>query len=424
MKSNELKEKLKSGALSEYGAIYADTASEAERMYNAVERFEQLYGEGREVMLLSVPGRSEIIGNHTDHNRGRVMAGAIDRDIIAVVSKSDKGVVRLLSEGYKPDTVDLGCELSPSRARKFTSNALIAGVADGIRTAGYAIGGFDAYTTTKVLKGSGLSSSAAFEVMIGNIFNHLYNGGKIDNKEIAKIGQYAENTYFGKPSGLMDQMACAVGGFVYIDFENKAAPTVEPISLSLGEHGYSLCIINTGGSHANLNDDYASVPSEMRSVAALFGKAELRGVSEADIIKSAKKIRALLGDRALLRAIHFVRENDRVDTAREALLKGDVEEFLHTVGASGRSSFMYLQNVYTNQKPDEQGLSLALALADGYLKDKRGAFRVHGGGFAGTVQVFVRHEDVDGLSALMDGVFGEGATMRLSIRALGACRLF
>ena len=393
-------------------------------MIAAVERFEELYGEGREVMLLSVPGRSEIIGNHTDHNRGKAMAGAIDRDIIAVVAKNGDGVVRLLSEGYRPDSIDLNTELSPDRVRKFTSHALVAGVAEGLKSAGYEIGGFDAYTTTKVLKGSGLSSSAAFEVMMGNAFNHLYNDGKIDNKEIARISQYAENIYFGKPSGLMDQMACAVGGFVYMDFEEKNAPRVESVELSLGERGYSLCIINTGGSHSNLNDDYASVPSEMRAVAALFGKGELRGVSESEIVNSSQRIREAVGDRAFLRALHFVRENERVDKAKDALHSGSVDAFLDTVTASGRSSFMYLQNVYTNKKPDEQGLSLALALADGYLDGRQGACRVHGGGFAGTVQVFVKHEDAVGLKRLMDGVFGDGATMILSIRPVGACKLF
>ena len=222
----------------------------------------------------------------------------------------------------------------------------------------------------------------------------------------------------------MDQMACAVGGFVYMDFEDKASPKVLPVDFSLSERGYSLCIVNTGGSHANLNDDYASVPAEMRSVAGIFTRSELRGISEEQIIGSAEKIRRASGDRALLRALHFVRENNRVEKAREALLSGDLDKLLDVISASGRSSFMYLQNVYTNKKPDEQGLSLALALADGYLSARSGAHRVHGGGFAGTVQVFVRNEDVAGLVSLMDGVFGDGATMTLSIRPMGACRLF
>jgi galactokinase len=424
MKSSELKKLLLSGGLEKYSNLYSDLAAETKRMVSAIEKFEMEYGENREVSLLSVPGRSEIIGNHTDHNGGKVMAGAIDRDIIAVVSKNALDAVRLYSEGYLPDRVDLKHELSPDRVKKFTSHALVAGIAEAFNTAGYKIGGFDAYTTTKVLKGSGLSSSAAFEVMVGNIFNHLYNEGRVDNKEIAKISQYAENAYFGKPSGLMDQMACAVGGFVYIDFADARAPRVVPIDFSLSSHGYSLCIINTGGSHANLNDDYAAVPSEMRGVARLLGREILSGITEDEIVKNADKIRKALGDRALLRALHFVRESLRVESAREALSDGRLPDFLQIIGASGNSSFKYLQNVYTNKKPSEQGLSLALALADGYLDGRSGAHRVHGGGFAGTVQVFVKNEDVAEFIKLMDGVFGEGATMTLSIRPVGACKLF
>jgi galactokinase len=222
----------------------------------------------------------------------------------------------------------------------------------------------------------------------------------------------------------MDQMACAVGGFVYIDFADARAPRVVPIDFSLSSHGYSLCIINTGGSHANLNDDYAAVPSEMRGVARLLGREILSGVTEEEIVKNADKIRKALGDRALLRALHFVRESLRVESAREALSDGRLPDFLQIIGASGNSSFKYLQNVYTNKKPSEQGLSLALALADGYLEGRSGAHRVHGGGFAGTVQVFVKNEDVAEFIKLMDGVFGEGATMTLSIRPVGACKLF
>jgi galactokinase len=297
-------------------------------------------------------------------------------------------------------------------------------MAQAFSNAGHKIGGYDAYSCTEVLKGSGLSSSAAFEVMVGNILNHLYNGGAIDNQEIAKYAQYSENVYFGKPCGLMDQMACAVGGFVYIDFENNTSPLVKSVDFSLARAGYSLCIVNTGGNHANLNDDYASVPSEMRSVASHFGKKLLRGITEDDILREARVLRKRFGDRAIMRALHFVRESLRVESAREALSEGRLPDFLQIIGASGNSSFKYLQNVYTNKKPSEQGLSLALALADGYLDGRSGAHRVHGGGFAGTVQVFVKNEDVAEFIKLMDGVFGEGATMTLSIRPVGACKLF
>ena len=352
------------------------------------------------------------------------MAGAINRDIIAVVAKNDDGVIRFRSEGFFEDKINLSLVSSPDNFKKFTSRALVAGMAQVFVNAGHAIGGYDAYSCTEVLKGSGLSSSAAFEVMVGNILNHLYNDGAVDNKEIAKYAQYSENVYFGKPCGLMDQMACAVGGFVYIDFEDNKNPEVESVNLSLKEKGYSLCIVNTGGSHANLNDDYASVPAEMKSVAKLLGQEVLRGISEEKIVASAKEIREKLGDRALLRALHFLRENDRVEEARDALKREDLSQFFEIILKSGRSSFQYLQNVYTNQKVDEQGLSLALALTDGALSGKDCAFRVHGGGFAGTIQAFVKNEYLDEYMVLMNSVFGEGAAMPLNIRPMGAVRLF
>ncbi len=424
MLASELKKMLGEGALSKYSRLYADLDAERDRMIAAIDAFTAKYGEQREVSLFSVPGRSEIIGNHTDHNAGKVMAGAINRDIIAVASKNNDGKIRFFSEGYPEDYVSVADIGSPSNFKPFTSKALVAGLAAGFKKEGYEIGGFDAYSTTEVLKGSGLSSSAAFEVMVGNILNHLYNGGAVDNKEIAKLSQFSENEYFGKPCGLMDQMACAVGGFVYIDFEDAKAPEVVPIAFSLADAGYALCITNTGGSHANLNDDYASVPLEMKAVAALLGRKVLRGLTEADIVAAADKIRESAGDRAFLRAIHFVRENARVEKAKDALCDKNIDEFLGIITASGNSSFKYLQNVYTNQKPDEQGLSLALCLADGYLEGKNSACRVHGGGFAGTIQAFVKKEHLDGYVKLMDSVFGKGAAMPLDIRPLGAVKLF
>ncbi len=424
MRANELKVALAEGALDKYSALYKDTKSEAKRFIKAIDSFAEKYGYEREIFIFSVPGRSEIIGNHTDHNNGKVMAGAIDRDIIAVVSKNDEGVIHFSSEGYPEDSVVLKDTKDPDNFRRFTSRALVAGMAAGFANDGYNIGGFDAYSTTKVLKGSGLSSSAAFEVMIGNIMNYLYNDGKVDNKEIAKLAQYSENVYFGKPCGLMDQMACAVGGFVYIDFEDPKDPVVDPLAFSMTDAGYSLCIVNTGGNHANLNADYASVPAEMKAVAAVFGKKVLRGITEEELVRSAEKIRKETNDRALLRAIHFVRENDRVENARAALISSDVTSFFTTLLESGRSSFEYLQNVYTNQNPGEQGLSLALAVTDGYLVGKGGAFRVHGGGFAGTIQCFVKNEYLAEYVDLMDSVFGKGAAMPLNIRPVGATKLF
>ena len=424
MRANELIQFLKDGALSKYSSLYADLDHATARMIEAIEAFGKNYGEDRDIAVFSVPGRTEIIGNHTDHNHGKVMAGAINRDILAIVSRNDDNVIRFCSEGYSKDQINISDVTSPEKFRKFTSRALVAGMVNAFIEAGHAVGGYDAYSCTEVLKGSGLSSSAAFEVMIGNILNHLYNDGKVDNKEIAKYAQYSENVYFGKPCGLMDQMACAVGGFVYIDFEDNKNPIVESVDLSLADAGYSLCIVNTGGSHAGLNEDYASVPAEMKAVAAYLGKDVLRGLTEEDILRAVPMLRKRSGDRAILRAIHFVRENDRVEQALKALKSKDLQEFYKIILASGRSSYQYLQNVYTNQNPFEQGISLALCVADGVLSGKDGAFRVHGGGFAGTIQAFVRNEDLDGFVSKMNAVFGEGAAMPLNVRPLGAVKLF
>ena len=424
MNSLKLKEMLRSGELSRYANIYNNIECQAERMIAAIGKFEEKYGTDRDISILSVPGRSEILGNHTDHNHGKVMAGAINRDIISVVAKNDRGQVRFFSEGYHESVIGIEASADKKNFRQFTSAALVAGMIRGFENEGYKVGGFDAYTTTEVLKGSGLSSSAAFEVMIGNILNHLYNGGEVDNKEIAKIAQFSENVYFGKPCGLMDQMACAVGGFVYIDFEDNANPVVESVDFSLSSAGYSLCIVNTGGSHAGLNEDYASVPGEMKAVAAYFGKPYLRGITEEDILKAAPYLRRRTGDRAILRAIHFVRENERVERAKDALKAKDLEAFYDTILESGRSSYQYLQNVYTTHNAMEQGISLALCIADGALKGKGGAIRVHGGGFAGTIQAFVKNEELDGFVHRMDEVFGDGSAAVLNIRPLGAVKLF
>ena len=425
MKLTQLKQLLSEGALSQYSHLYRSMEHQSARMIAALDRFAELYGEDRDVALFSVPGRSEITGNHTDHNLGCVLAGAIDRDIIAVASRNEDGCIRFQSEGYSENKVDLSLVDDPKNFREFTSTALVAGMARGFALADYSIGGFDAYSTTEVLKGSGISSSAAFEVMVGNILNHFYNEGAVDNAEIAKIAQYAENVFFGKPCGLMDQMACAVGGFVFIDFAEPKNPIVEPIDFSLSGAGYSLCIINTGGNHANLNDDYASVPAEMKAVAALLGGEVLRGFTEDDILAKAGEIRKTLGDRALMRALHYVRENARVLCAASALKRGDVDTFLAMESASGNSSFKYLQNVYTVKNVSEQGLSLALCVAEKLLAELgEGACRVHGGGFAGTIQVFVKNEHAEAFVEKMDAIFGEGASMCLSIRPLGAVKLF
>ena len=288
---------------------------------------------------------------------------------------------------------------------------------------GYKVGGFDAYTTSQVLRGSGLSSSAAFEVMVGNIMNHFFNNSEIPNTEIAKIAQYAENEYFGKPCGLMDQMACAVGGFVYIDFLDPKNPTVEPIDFSLTDAGYSLCIVNTHGSHSDLTPDYAAVPAEMKSVAAYFGREVLRGITEEQIVQNSPVLRRAIGDRAVLRALHFVRENERVEKQVECLKTNNIKGFISLVKESGNSSFRYLQNVYSPANPKEQGISLALCLTEGVLCGERCAWRVHGGGFAGTVQAFVLNEYKKQYADLMNSIFGDGSCMMMAIRPDGAIKI-
>ena len=419
------KEFISSGALNEkLGYIYGQAAvpAQAQRYLNAIDEFQKIYGDG-EITLYSVAGRSEISGNHTDHNHGCVVAASIDLDIIAVARKRDDGVICVKSEGFPADTVDTAIYTSAIESKFGTSESIIAGMCAGFKKNGHAIGGFDAYTTSNVLKGSGLSSSAAFEDMIGNILSHMYNDGGVDNVEIAKLAQYAENVFFGKPCGLMDQVACAVGGIVAIDFEDPTSPIINKLDFDLSAHGYNLCIVNTGGNHADLTDDYASVPAEMKSVAAYFGKKVLRQVEMNELVAAIPVLREKVGDRAILRALHFINENARVKSQTAALKAGDLDGFLSGVIASGRSSFCYLQNVYTSKNLSEQGLSLALCLAEGYLSDKRAAWRVHGGGFAGTIQSFVPAEAVEGYRALMDSVFGEGKCIVLRVRPVGAVKV-
>ena len=389
------------------------------RYAKAVNEFIAVYGDAEDVNVFTVAGRSEISGNHTDHNHGCVIAASINLDIIAVAAKNGENTIRIKSEGFPEDIIDITDETVDEK-KFFTSGAIISGVCKGFKNNGFAIGGYNAYTTSNVLKGSGLSSSAAFEDMVGNILNYFFNDGAIDNAEIAKISQFAENVYFGKPCGLMDQVACAVGGFVAIDFADPTKPVIEKMDFDLTSHGYSLCIVSTGGNHADLNEDYASVPAEMKAAASHFGKPVLREVALEDLIAAIPALREKHGDRAILRAFHFINENKRVKAQTEALRAGDLGAFFEGVLASGNSSFEYLQNVYTTKNVSEQGLSLALALAQYYLADRGGAWRVHGGGFAGTTQAYVRNEDVEGYRALMDGAFGEGACIVLRVRGIGA----
>ena len=425
MNISAVKKSINEGAIdSTLTYVYGEAALayQKKRYLDAIDAFEAIYGE-RDISLYTVAGRSELSGNHTDHNHGRVIAASIDLDVIAVAAKRDDNTIRIKSEGFSDDTIDLTTYTTPREDDFGTSGSIIAGMAAGFVKNGHAIGGFDAYCTSNVLKGSGLSSSAAFEDMVGNILNYSYNDGKIDNVKIAMIAQYAENVFFGKPCGLMDQVACAVGGIVAIDFADPKAPVIDKIDFDMSANGYNLCIVNTGGNHADLTDDYAAVPAEMKSVAKLFGKNVLRGISADELIANAAKIRAEVGDRALLRALHFVSENERVSAQKSALLGGDLDAYFAGVIASGRSSYCYLQNVYTTKNVAEQGLSTALCISERFLADKRAAWRVHGGGFAGTIQCYVPTQYVEDYRALMDGVFGEGNCIVLRIRPVGATRI-
>ena len=425
MNISAVKKSINEGAIdSTLTYVYGEAAlaHQKKRYLDAIDAFEAIYGD-RDISLYTVAGRSELSGNHTDHNHGCVIAASIDLDVIAVASKRNDNTVRIKSEGFSDDTIDLTTYTTPREDDFGTSGSIIAGMAAGFIKNGHAVGGFDAYCTSNVLKGSGLSSSAAFEDMVGNILNYSYNDGKIDNVEIAMIAQYAENVFFGKPCGLMDQVACAVGGIVAIDFADPKAPVIDKVDFDMSANGYNLCIVNTGGNHADLTDDYAAVPAEMKSVAKLFGKDVLRGISADELIANAAKIRAEVGDRALLRALHFVSENDRVSEQKTALLGGDLDTYFENVIASGRSSYCYLQNVYTTKNVFEQGLSLALCVSEKFLADKRAAWRVHGGGFAGTIQCYVPMQYVGEYRTLMDGIFGDGSCIVLRIRPVGATKI-
>ena len=365
----------------------------------------------------SAPGRTEIGGNHTDHQRGRVLAAAVNLDTIAAVRPNGTDFIRILSKGYPLCEVNV-TELEPIAAEINSTPALIRGVAARFTQLGCKVGGFDAYCESTVLPGSGLSSSAAFEVLIGTIINSLFFENKVTAPEIAQIGQYAENVFFGKPCGLMDQTASAVGNLVTIDFFEKNHPVIKPVSFDFGTCGHALCIIDSGADHADLTDEYAAVPGEMKAVAAYFGKEVLTQIDEAEFYAAISAVRKTCGDRAVMRAIHFYQENDRVLKQVDALERGDFEAFLSLVKQSGYSSYMYLQNVIPAGYKAHQDVAVALGLCEHYLCG-RGAYRVHGGGFAGTVQAFVPYDILDSFVAGIDSALGAGACHVLSIRPHG-----
>ena len=377
---------------------------------------------GQPERYFSAPGRTEIGGNHTDHQRGRVLAAAVNLDTVAAVRVNDSNFIRIQSAGYPLCEVDIR-NLTPVEAEINATPALIRGVAARFVQLGCKISGFDAYVESTVLPGSGLSSSAAFEVLIGTIINHLFFDGKASQPEIAMIGQYAENVFFGKPCGLMDQTASAVGNLVTIDFLDKENPVIKSVDFDFASCGHALCIIDSRASHADLTDEYAAIPGEIKAVAAYFGKEVLTQIDESDFFAAIPALREVCGDRAVMRCIHFYQENQRVPKQVKALEEGDFSTFLQLIKESGHSSWMYLQNVIPAGYKAHQDVAVSLALCEHYLKSK-GAYRVHGGGFAGTVQAFVPLADLDDFRAGIDAALGEGACHVLSIRPQGGVEAF
>lgn len=422
--TEELKRQIGEGKLNDrLKEIYVDEgmlSRQRSRYERAIEEFEALYGPGP-VEIYSAPGRSEVGGNHTDHQHGEVLAASVNLDAVAVVRGTEDNRIRLKSQGYPMIQVEL-TELGVKKEEEGTSTGLIRGMAGGLKQKGHAIGGFEAYVTSDVLNGAGLSSSAAFEVLVGTILSGLYNDMEISPVEIAQVAQYAENVYFGKPCGLMDQMASSVGGLIHIDFKDTEHPVVEKVKVDFGVYDHSLCITDTKGSHADLTDDYAAVPAEMKQVAGYFGKEVLREVPETDFYGKLAEIRGKFGDRPVLRAMHFFAENQRVEQQVSALKEGRFVDFLRLIKESGQSSFQYLQNVYTSKEVQNQAVSVGLAVSEHVLRE-HGVCRVHGGGFAGTIQAFVKNDFVDSYRAALDAVFGEGACHVLKVRPVGGIKV-
>lgn len=407
-----------------YPDLYGNEYDEKEmdrRFEDLLKRHEELFGK-KDAAIFSAAGRTEIAGNHTDHNLGKVIGGTINLDTIGAVSRRSDNKVIINSEGFPVVEVDIS-DLEPKEVEKNDTAALVRGIAEGFRRRGLTIGGWEANTTTRVLGGSGLSSSAAIEVLIAEIFNNFYNEDVLEPIELAKIGQFAENVYYGKPSGLLDQACCAQGGIVGIDFKDSGNPVLTPLDVDFSSYGYTMIITNTHGSHADLTGEYAAVPPEMREIAAFYGKKNLREVEFSDFLRDMAEIRKKVqNDRALLRAYHFFTENKRVDLMLQELKDGDIDTFLYLVEESGNSSFRFLQNVYPSSSPANQGLSLAIALSEEILRGD-GASRVHGGGFAGTIQAYVPDNLIDRYISGMEGLFGKGCTTKIAIRKMPVARI-
>ena len=407
-----------------FSQIYTGELSDQKERYSTlIEKFKKKFGE-KDYHVFSVPGRTELSGNHTDHNHGRVIAAAINLDSVAVASGNGTNNIIVHSDGFdNAFDVDLG-KLKKIDGEAGTTNSLVRGIAARLKDLGYKTGGFNAFITSDVLIGSGLSSSASIEILIGTIFNHLYNDGRIDPVVLAQTGQYAENEYFGKPCGLMDQMACAIGGIIGIDFRDPAKPEYEKIEIDFSGLGCSIFIINTGGSHADLTDEYAAIPAEMKSVANHFGVETCRDIPPGKFLPEVPKLRESVNDRAVLRAYHFIHENERVLKQLKSLRNKELAGFLKLAGESGDSSFKWLQNIYSPKNYKYQPVSLALAMSESFINEKgSGAARIHGGGFAGTIQVFIKNEHADEFTNYMSSLFGKDNVKKLSIRNQGAVRV-
>ena len=421
-----LKSKLASGdfdaRLKEVYLSDKAVADQKERDAVIIDEFVKLFGDSDSIELFSAPGRTEVGGNHTDHNHGKVLAAGVDLDTVAAAAKRGDNII--VEKSFKFDALEVDItDLDVHKEEFGKSSGLIRGICAGFVSRGYKIGGFNAASMSRVLSGSGLSSSAAYEVLIATILNHLYNDGGISDVEIAKIAQFAENEYFGKPCGLLDQMTSSVGGFITIDFEDPSKPIINKVDFDFASCGHALCIVDTGGNHADLTDDYASIRKEMESAAEVFGKSVLREVDEDELMKNISLVREKVNDRAVLRAMHFYAENKRVDAEIAALESGDFEQFKKLVIESGRSSYMYNQNVFTASDVKHQGVSLALAMCE-YLLAGKGAWRVHGGGFAGTIQAFVPVDLLSDFCEKIEAVFSKGSCYVLSVRPFGGIKLF
>ena len=423
MKVNETIQMMESeGAKTLLAKLYGEdaVAGNVARYQELLKGYEKAFGDSGDVLLFSSPGRTEISGNHTDHNHGKVLAGIINLDCVGVAAKNSSSHVHIVSETYNQDfTIDLN-HLEPSEKKAGTVD-LVKGLLKGFEESGYSVGGFNAYITSNVISAAGVSSSASFEMLLCSMLNTFFNEGRMDTVAYAHIGKYSENNYWDKASGLLDQMACAVGGLITIDFVEPSAPAVEKIDFDFGSQNHSLIIVQTGKGHADLSADYSSVPIEMKKVAQFFGKEVLSQVTEEEVIGNLSEVRRFAGDRSVLRALHFFEENKRVEAEVSALKENRFGDFLANITASGNSSWKWLQNCFTNSNYQEQGITVTLALTELFIAEKqKGACRVHGGGFAGVIMAMLPNELVDEYIGYIEGCTGKGSAFRMGIRPYGA----